>query len=120
MIPIALLNETITVKRRTSQGRDTLNNPNYGSPTDGLGWNTVYDCVPVRLAFGSKPVQFSTEGERLTPNGIMYYNANAGVDIKAEDRVITQTGIEYNVISVVPGRQMNSVVDHWEAVLQLP
>lgn len=118
MLPLSILNQKVAVKRRTSQGRDSLNNPVYGSPTNGSGWNTVYDCVPARLAFSTKPIRFAPEGERISPTGIVYYNA--GWDIKAEDRILTPNGIEYTVISVVEGITFGSVVDHYEAIVQLP
>lgn len=118
MIPVNLLNQAVIIKRRTSTGRDALNNPTYGSPTDGAGWNTVYNAINVKLAFGSKPIKFSPEGERITPNGVMYYNV--GPDIKPEDRVLTQNGIEYTVVSVVPAYVFGKSIDHFEAVLQLP
>ena len=117
MIPIALLSQTVTIKRRTSQGVDSLNNPVYGAPTGGLGWNTIYENVPVRLAFSSKVIKFVPEGERITPNGVMYYNTD--YKLKAEDRVLTTDGIEYTVVSVVEGR-MGATVSHYEAILQLP
>lgn len=118
MIPIALLNTTVIIKRRTSTGRDALNNPTYGTPTSGTGWNTVYNAMQVKLAFSSKPTKFAPEGERITPVGTMYYNA--GPDIQVEDRVLTQSGIEYTVISVVPAYVFGTVIDHFEVVLQLP
>ena len=118
MIPVNLLNTTVIIKRRTSTGRDALNNPTYGSPTSGAGWNTVYNAMSVKLAFSSKPVKFAHEGERITPVGTMYYNS--GPEIKPEDRVLTASGIEYTVVSVVPAYAFGTVVDHWEAVLQLP
>ncbi len=117
MIPIALLNQKVTIKRRQSTGRDSLNNPDYGAPTDGLGWNTVYNEVPVRLAFSSKLIRFVPEGERITPNGVMYYNTD--FKLRPEDRVLTADGIEYTVVSVVEGR-MGMTISHYEAILQLP
>jgi len=118
MLPLNILNTTVDIRRRASTGRDALNNPVYGAPTDGAGWSVVYQNIAVRLAFSSKATNFANEGERITPTGVMYYNS--GPDIKPEDRVITETGIEYNVISVVPGYAFGKVVDHYEAVLQLP
>jgi hypothetical protein len=117
MLPLSILNQQVTVTRRTSQGRDSLNNPIYGSPTNGDGWNIVYTCVPARLAFSTKKIQFAPEGERISPVGIVYYNA--GWDIKAEDRILVN-GIEYTVISVVEGIAFGNVVDHYEAIVQLP
>lgn len=118
MIPISILNKLVTIKRRLSTGRDSLNNPTYGQPTSGSGWSTLYVNMPVRLAFGSKPIAFAPEGERLTPNGVMYYNS--AYLLKAEDRVLTDDSIEYVVVSVVAGHAFGSVVSHWEAVLALP
>ena len=118
MLPGNLLTELVTIKRRNSQGRDSLNNPIYGQPTSGAGWYTVIANLPVRLAFSGKGVNFSPEGERITPNGIMYFNTQ--VVLLPEDRVLTSTGIEYNVINVSTAYLMGSVVDHFEAKLQLP
>jgi len=118
MIPIALLNKTITVIRRTSQGRDSLNNPNYGAPTAGAGWNVIYTAIPARLAFSTKEVRFAPEGERILPTGTVYYNA--GYTICQEDHIVTSEGVEYNVISVVAATTFGTVVDHYEAVVQLP
>lgn len=118
MIPVILLPDSVIVKRRQSTGRDALNNPEYGAPTSGAGWSTVYNPLPVRLAFTAKPVRFANEGERIQPQGTMYFNP--GPTIMPEDRVITSTGIEYNVISVVPAYSFGAALDHWEALLQLP
>lgn len=118
MLPIALLSQSVAIKRRASQGVDSLNNPTYGQPTSGLGWATIYNSVPVRLAFSSKAIRFVAEGERITPNGIMYYNP--GFLLMPEDRVLTTDGIEYNVVSIVEGRSTGTTVDHYEAILQLP
>lgn len=118
MLPVNLLNTTVDIRRRKSTGRDALNNPTYGSPTSGAGWSTVYQNVSVRLAFSGKDVRFAPEGERILPTGVMYYNA--GPDIKSEDRVLTEDGIEYNVIGVTIGYSFGKVIDHYEAVLQLP
>lgn len=118
MLPILLLNTTVNIKRRKSTGRDVLNNPTYGAPTDGAGWNIVYQNIPVRLAFSDKPLKFANEGERITPTGTMYLNP--GPTIQPEDRVLTDTGIEYTVIGVVPGYAFGKIVSHWECKLQLP
>ena len=118
MIPVSLLSQSVTIKRRTSTGRDALNNPTYGTPTSGQGWTTVYNSMAVRLAFNTKQIKFAPEGERILPTGIMYYNNTYA--LKAEDRVLTSDGIEYNVISVVSGINMGGVVDHFEAILALP
>lgn len=122
MIPGALLNQTVSIKRRTSTGTDTLGNPIYGTPTGGAGWNIVYKTMPARLAFSSKLIRFAPEGERIQPSGTMYYNP--AFNLRAEDRVLTtdaaQNAIEYVVISVVPGITFGGVVSHYEAILQLP
>jgi hypothetical protein len=117
MIPIALLSQKVIIKRRVSTGVDSLNNPNYGQPTSGLGWSTIYENLPVRLAFSSKTVRFVAEGERIIPQGVMYYNT--GFNLKAEDRVLTTDGIEYNIVSVVEART-GATIDHYEAILALP
>ena len=117
MIPSAILSQNVTIKRRTSQGVDSLNNPNYGAPTGGLGWNIIYNSVPVRLAFSTKAIRFVAEGERIIPTGTMYYNQP--YILQPEDRVLTSDGIEYVITSVVEGR-MGLTVDHYEAVLGLP
>jgi hypothetical protein len=119
MIPPALLNTIVTVKRRTSTGRDALNNPIYGSPTSGVGWNTAYVNMPVRLAFSSKSVRFAPEGERILPIGIGYYNKN--YCLLPEDRVITSDGIEYVITAITVGYgPIGKVIDHYECNLSLP
>ena len=117
MIPLGLLNVNVTIIRRTSQGRDSLNNPVYGTPTSGVGWNLIYYSMPVKLAFSSKMIQFAKEGERIQPSGVAYYNN--GYQLQQEDRVVTSDGIEYTVTSVVPAYVFNQVIDHYEALLQL-
>lgn len=119
MLPAALLNTSVTIVRRSSQGRDSLNNPIYGSPTDGAGWSPIEYCLQVRLAFSSNPVQFAPEGERVLPTGIMYYNAG-GVCLEVEDRVLTSDGIEYIIVSIVPGYTFGTAISHHEAILALP
>lgn len=118
MIPGAILNTLVNIERRTSTGRDSLNNPTYGKPTSGTGWNVVYRNVPVRLAFSSRGINFAVEGERVTPTGVMYYNP--GTVLLPEDRVITSDGIEYTVTDVIPGYTFGTAVDHYEAKVQLP
>jgi hypothetical protein len=117
MIP-GIFNTPVTVKRRVSTGRDSLNNPTYGNPTSGSGWSTVYASMPARLAFSSKAIQFATMAERPTPNGVCYYGPD--YTVLSEDRILTTDGIEYVVTSVVPGYINNTVVDHYEALLALP
>lgn len=119
MIPPNILNTIVTVKRRNSTGRDSLNNPTYGPPTSGDGWTNVYVNMPVRLAFSSKNVRFAPEGERILPTGVMYYNQP--YLLQAEDRVLTDNAIEYVVIGLTIGYgPIGKVIDHFEAVLQLP
>lgn len=118
MIPYAILNQRVIVKRRKSTGTDSLGNPIYGTPTDGAGWFTVYPSMLVRLAFSSKIVRFVVEGERIQPTGVVYYNAP--YKLRAEDRIVTSDGIEYNVISVQEGQAFGGVVSHWEAIIQTP
>ncbi len=121
MIPTSLLAQNVVVTRRTSTGVDALNNPIYGSPTNGNGWNVVYNSVPVRLAFSTKAINFAKEGERIVPTGVMYYNI--GYYLRPEDRILYQDYngniIEYVVTSVVEGR-MGMTIDHYEAILGLP
>lgn len=119
MIPPNILNSTVIVKRRNSTGRDSLNNPIYGNATDGAGWSTVYVDMPVRLAFSGKDITFAPEGERILPTGIMYFNPP--FSLQNEDRVLTPDGIEYIVIGMTIGYgPVGKVIDHFEAVLQLP
>lgn len=120
-LPGALLNQIATVRRRASTGRDSLNNPDYGFPTGGLGWSTVYNNIAIRLAFSSKPIRFAQEGERVQPTGIIYLNT--GPIIKPEDRVLITEGsqvIEYTVISVIYAKAFGPETDHLELVVQLP
>jgi len=114
----AIFNTTVTVKRRVSTGRDSLGNPIYGAPTSGAGWSSAYTGMPARLAFSAKAIQFAMTGERPTPNGVVYYGPD--YSLQAEDRILTTDGIEYTVISIVPGYMNNNYIDHFEAVIQLP
>lgn len=119
LLPQSLLNETVTVYRRTALGatpRDALNNPNYGGYTIGL--NVIYTNVPVRLAFSDQKINFSFEAERNEPNGTMYYAPI--YDLESEDRVITSTGIEYVVTAIRIGYLGGAVIDHYEAIVSLP
>jgi hypothetical protein len=118
MLPQTLLTTLVSVRRRVSQGVDTLGNPVYGAPTSGAGWNTVYTNLPVRFAFSSKMTNFAPEGERIQPIGTMYYNP--GYDLLVEDRILTPEGIEYTVINLAKGFLIGSVIDHYEAVVALP
>lgn len=117
----AIFNENVTVKRRIGidvASRDSLNNPIYGVPTSGAGWSTVYTNMPCRLAFSSRALQFAMTAERVTPSGIMYYDV--AYTLKHEDRILTSTGIEYIVTSIADGYIINTVLDHYEALLDLP
>lgn len=113
-----ILNSTVTIKRRASTGRDALNNPTYGAPTSGSGWSTVYTNMPVRLAFSTKIVNFAKEGERIQPQGVMYFGTN--YTIQQEDRVLTSDNREYVVTGLATGYLIGTVVDHFEANLSLP
>ena len=118
MIPPSLLTENINVRRRRDVGRDSLNNPTYGNPTDGDGWYTAIENFPVKLAFSKKGINFAPEGERVQPVGIMYYNGP--IDIREEDHILTDSGIEYVVIGISKAYLMANVIDHYEGSLQLP
>ena len=115
----SIFNSTVTVKRRTDSSiasRDIFNNPVYGAPT--ASWQTIYTDMPCRLAFSSKPIQFAPTGERVTPNGVAYIPQN--YTIYHEDRIITSGGTEYVVTSIVPAYLNNNVIDHYEAIVELP
>ena len=114
----AIFNTTVTVKRRASTGTDSLNNPIYGAPTSGAGWSTVYSSVPARLAFSSKQIQFAMTGQRPSPSGVVYYGPS--FTLLPEDRILTTDGIEYTVVSIVPGYMNNTYIDHYEAIVALP
>lgn len=112
-----LLTDIITVSRRTSTGRDALNNPIYGSPTDGAGWSVLYPNIKCKIAFSNKEIDFSPLGERVKPAGVIYIDKRYLV--KQEDRVTTKDGIQYNVIGMVEAK-MGAVVMHRELTVQLP
>ncbi len=122
MLPTSLLNQSINIVRRQSTGRDSLNNPIYGQPTSGSGWSTIYVGLQARLAFSSKPIMFSKEGERVTPTGIVYLNI--GPKIYHEDRVVFtnyQGGtVQYVVVDVINAIGINGQPDHIELVCTLP
>jgi len=117
MIP-SLLNEKISLYRRVSTGRDSLNNPIYGTPTSGVGWILVYANMPCRLAFVDEKIEFAAEAERVLPHGTMYFSTEFVV--KQEDRVRTPDNIEYVVTSIRTAYKTGSVIDHYEAILELP
>ena len=122
MLPISLLVQTISISRRTSTGRDSLNNPTYGEPVSGSGWNIVYTNLQARFAFSSKPIVFEKMGERVTPTGIVYLNP--GPVIYHEDRVLYSNNggqtVEYTVIDVINALGVNGQIDHTELVVALP
>lgn len=114
-----VFNENVVVKRRASVAtapRDSLNNPVYGAPT--ASWTVVYASMPVRLAFDRKQVEFAGTGERVKPNGVMYFSAN--YSLLQEDRIITSEGVEYVVVSLQKGYQTTFVLSHMEAIVELP
>lgn len=115
----ALYNKLITVKRRLDisvASRDIFNNPIYGTPT--TGWSTPYTNVPARIALSAKPLKFESTAERITPRGVVYIPPE--FTVYHEDRIITPDGIEYVIVSVVPGYLNNNVIDHWEIEIDLP
>ena len=114
----SLLNERVDVYRRVEGGRDSLNNPIYGNPVTGVGWNIVYLAMPVRLAFTDKRVQFARGGERVLPYGTMYFSQDFAVI--QEDRIITPDNIQYVVTSIRIAYKTGSVIDHYEAIVELP
>lgn len=117
MIP-GLYQDSVTVYRRTSTGRDSLNNPIYGTPVSGVGWFKIFTNIGVRLAFSDKLIDFSEQGERVIPQGTMY--APPSYIIRQEDRVLTADNILYVVVGVRTGYLFNRVVDHYEYTLALP
>lgn len=118
MLPPILLTENVNVRRRRDVGRDALNNPDYGPATDGAGWYSVLENFPVKLAFRGKDIKFAPEGERVLPSGVMYFNGPA--DIREEDRILTERGIEYIVVGMNTAYLVGKVIDHYEANLILP
>ncbi len=117
MIP-AIYNTTVDVRRRidvTVASRDVLNNPIYGDP---VVWGIIYSAMPARLAFSSKDMQFVSTGERITPSGIMYYQA--AFTLYPQDRIITTNGIEYVVGDITTGYLNNTIIDHFSCKLLLP
>ncbi len=114
----SLLNENVDVYRRVSGGRDSLNNPVYGDPITGSGWNQIYAAMQCRLAFTDKKVDFSRGGERVLPYGTVYYPAT--FCLLQEDRIITTENIQYVVTSIRIAYKMGKVIDHYEAIVELP
>lgn len=114
----SLLNENVDVYRRVATSRDSLNNPVYGVPVTGTGWNLVYPAMPCRLAFTDKRITFSRGGERVLPFGTLYFSADFA--LIQEDRIITPDNIQYVVTSIRIAYKTGSVVDHYEGIVELP
>lgn len=114
----SLLNEKVDIYRRVATARDSLNNPVYGEPITGAGWNLVYLAMPCRLAFTDKRIEFAHGGERVKPYGTMYFSQQ--FSILQEDRVITPDNIQYVVTSIRVAYKTGSVIDHYEAIVELP
>lgn len=114
----SLFNEKVDVYRRVSTGRDALNNPVYGTPATGDGWNLIYSAIPCRLAFTDKRIEFARGGERVKPYGTMYYSEQYA--LLQEDRIITPDNIQYVVSSIRIAYKSGSIIDHYEAIVELP
>lgn len=114
----SLLNQKVDVYRRVDGGRDALNNPTYGTPVTGSGWNLIYSQMPCKLAFLDKRIQFSRGGERVIPHGTMYYGKDFSV--RQEDRIVTEGNIQYVITSVSAADRTSRVIDHMEAICELP
>jgi hypothetical protein len=95
----SLLNENVDVYRRVTVTRDALNNPVYGVPITGAGWNVVYNAMPCKLAFTDKRISFEHGGERVKPYGTMYFSQDFA--LLQEDRIVTPDNIQYVVSSIV-------------------
>lgn len=115
---VGLLIESVDVYRRVAVSRDALNNPVYGIPATGAGWNLVYLAMPSRLAFSDKRIEFAHGGERVKPYGTMYFSADFA--LLQEDRIITPDNIQYVVTSIRIAYKTANVVDHYEAIVELP
>lgn len=114
----SLLNEKVDVYRRVDTGRDALNNPDYGSPVTGDGWNLIYRAMPSKLAFSDKKIDFASGGERVLPHGTMYFSQ--AYLLRQEDRIITPDNIQYVVTSIRVAYKTATVIDHYEAIVELP
>jgi hypothetical protein len=120
----SLFSDVVTIKRRVNTGRDALNNPNYGNPTSGDGWYTVYITMPCRIALTDNSIKWDKVGERVLPFGTMYYST--AYILQPEDRVLTQdakataNGAEYVVTAVKVAYKTGSAIDHYEVSLELP
>ncbi len=114
----SLLNEAVDVYRRVSASRDALNNPVYGTPITGVGWNLIYSAMPCRLAFTDKRIEFAHGGERVKPYGTLYFSEDFA--LLQEDRIITTDNIQYVVTSIRIAYKTGSIVDHYEGIVELP
>jgi hypothetical protein len=114
----SLFNENVDVYRRVSGARDSLNNPVYGVPITGAGWNLIYSAMPSKLAFTDKRIEFAHGGERVKPYGTLYFSADFA--LIQEDRVITPDNIQYVVTSIRVAYKTATAIDHYEAILELP
>lgn len=114
----SLLNERVDVYRRVEDSRDSLNNPVYGKPVTGVGWNLIYLSMPCKLAFTDKRVQFARGGERVKPYGTVYFSQ--AFSLRQEDRIITRDNIQYVVTSIRTAYKAANVIDHYEAIVELP
>jgi hypothetical protein len=114
-----LFNESVTIKRRLDvsiASRDSLNNPVYGAPT--ASWTTVYSNMPCKLAFSGTPIEFAPTGERVKPQGVLYYSKD--YTLQHEDRILTPGGIEYVLTSIQTAYMTSQVISHMEGNLELP
>jgi hypothetical protein len=114
-----LLNEQAIVKRRTDvsvASRDSFNSPIYGTPT--TNWSVIYSALPCRFAFSKRKIEFKPTGERVEPQGVLYYPAD--YTIGPEDRIINSAGVEYVVTSTQIAYQTPNVISHMEADIELP
>lgn len=114
----SLFNETVDVYRRVSIGRDSLNNPDYGTAITGAGWNQTYSKMPCRLAFTDKRIEFAHGGERVKPYGTLYFSQD--FDLLQEDRIITSDNIQYVITSIRIAYKTGSIIDHYEGICELP
>lgn len=75
--------------------------------------------MPARFAFNTRMIRFAKEGERIQPQGVMYFDQQ--YLLQFEDRVlVASTGAEYVVTGIATGYMINAVIDHMEATLELP
>ena len=116
---VSLFNEKVDVYRRVAAAeRDSLGNPVYGVPITGGGWNLIQLAMPCKLAFTDKRISFEKGGERVKPYGTMYFSE--AFTLLQEDRVITPDNIQYVVSSIRVAYKTGTVIDHYEAIVELP